>query len=167
MNKIKNENKLKNKKLNKYNIHKPETEESILEIIIFLIYIWQRNWVFVTNSNYLIPIIYWIWCCRLLIFQTKISWCNRIHSLKYLRSTTLGCRDIGIRKSEFVKSVRSINLSLKYQSFTTSGWKDIGIRNFEFVAKTNFFASICLNGMSSLHFCNTCIWKCIYILIFL
>ena len=27
-------------------------------------------------------------------------WSNRIHSLKYLRSTTLGCKDIGIRKSE-------------------------------------------------------------------
>ena len=27
---------------------------------------------------------------------------NIIQSLKYLRSTTLGCKDIGIRKSEFV-----------------------------------------------------------------
>ena len=27
---------------------------------------------------------------------------NRIHSLKYKRSTTLGCRDIGIREAEFV-----------------------------------------------------------------
>ena len=48
------------------------------------------------------PYIYGTWCCRLLIFQTKIIWCNKIRSLKYLRSTTLGCRHIEIRKSEFV-----------------------------------------------------------------
>jgi len=48
------------------------------------------------------PYVYGTWWCRLLIFQTKIIWCNIIQSLKYLRSSTLGCRDIGIRKSEFV-----------------------------------------------------------------
>jgi len=52
------------------------------------------------------PYIYGTWCCRLLIFQTKIILCNRIHSLKYLRSTTLGCRDIRIRKSEFVSKTQ-------------------------------------------------------------
>jgi len=52
------------------------------------------------------PFIYWTWCCRLLIFQTKIIWCNKIHSLKYLRSTTLGCRDIGIIKLEFVSKTQ-------------------------------------------------------------
>ena len=36
---------------------------------------------------------------RPLIFQT---YSNRIHSLKYLRSTTMGCTDIRIRKFEFV-----------------------------------------------------------------
>ena len=36
------------------------------------------------------------------IFQTLIIWSFRIHSLKYLRSTTLGCRDKGIKKTEFV-----------------------------------------------------------------
>ena len=35
-----------------------------------------------------------------LIFQTLIFWSIGIHSLKYLRSTTLGCRDEGIKKSE-------------------------------------------------------------------
>jgi len=62
--------------------------------------------------------IYGTWCCRLLIFLTKIIWCNRIHSLKYLRSTTMGCKDRGIWKSEFVSktlqflcplSIRGIN----------------------------------------------------------
>ena len=47
----------------------------------------NRNWVFATNPNFLIPI---------------IITSNIIHSLKYLRSTTLGCKYIGIRKSEFV-----------------------------------------------------------------
>ena len=37
-----------------------------------------------------------------MIFQTQIIWSNRIHSLKYLRSTTFGSKDIVIRKSEFV-----------------------------------------------------------------
>ena len=54
------------------------------------------------NLKFSNPYIYRIWCFRLLIFQTKIIWCNKIHRLKYLKSTTFGCRDIGIRKSEFV-----------------------------------------------------------------
>ena len=41
-------------------------------------------------------------CCKSLIFQTQIIWSNRIHSLKYLRSTTFGSKDKVIRKSEFV-----------------------------------------------------------------
>ena len=34
------------------------------------------------------------WRCKPLIFQTLIKWYNRIHILKYLRDTTLGCKDI-------------------------------------------------------------------------
>ena len=42
-----------------------------------------------------------LWC-KLLIFQTYIIWSNySIHSLK-LRTTTLDCSDIEIRKSDFV-----------------------------------------------------------------
>ena len=37
-----------------------------------------------------------------LIFQTENILTNRIHSLKYLRFTRLGCKDIRIRKSEFM-----------------------------------------------------------------
>ena len=40
--------------------------------------------------------------CKPLQFQTSIIWYNNIHSLKYLRSTTVGCKDIRIIKSEFV-----------------------------------------------------------------
>ena len=41
-------------------------------------------------------------CCKPLIFQTQIVLCYRIHSLKYLRYATFGCKVIVIRKSEFV-----------------------------------------------------------------
>ena len=41
-------------------------------------------------------------CFKPLIFQTQIIWSNRIHSLKYLRSTKFGSKDIVIRKTEFV-----------------------------------------------------------------
>ena len=40
--------------------------------------------------------------CKPLIFQTYIIWPNIINSLKYLRSTTLACQDIGTRIFEFV-----------------------------------------------------------------
>ena len=41
-------------------------------------------------------------CRKSLILQTYIIWSNRIHSLKYLRSTTWESKDIGFRKAEFV-----------------------------------------------------------------
>ena len=41
-------------------------------------------------------------CCNPLIFQNQIISSKIIHSLKYLRSPTLNCKDIGKRKSEFV-----------------------------------------------------------------
>ena len=48
------------------------------------------------------PYIFGTQCRKSLIFQTYIICYNRIHSLKYLRSTTLESKDIGFRKSEFV-----------------------------------------------------------------
>ena len=48
------------------------------------------------------PFIFETQCRKSLIFQTYIIWSNRIHSLKYLRSTTLEFKDIGFRKAEFV-----------------------------------------------------------------
>ena len=35
--------------------------------------------------------------CKPLIFQTYTVWYNRSHSLKYLRSISLGCWDIGFK----------------------------------------------------------------------
>ena len=44
--------------------------------------------------------------CKTLIFQTQIILSISINSLKYLRSTTLGYKDIVIRKSEFVAKIQ-------------------------------------------------------------
>ena len=46
--------------------------------------------------------IFGIWWCKPLIFQIYIILSIRINNLKYLRSTTLGHKDIEIRKSEIV-----------------------------------------------------------------
>ena len=51
---------------------------------------------------FIIPISFAIWWWKPLIFQICVMLWNRIYSLKYLRSTTLESKDIGIRKSEFV-----------------------------------------------------------------
>ena len=48
------------------------------------------------------PYIFGFQCRTSLIFLTYIVWSNRIHSLKYLRSTTLKSKDIRCRKAEFV-----------------------------------------------------------------
>ena len=45
-----------------------------------------------------------------MIFQTIIIWSKIIHSLKNLRSPTLNCKDIGIRKSEFVTKTQFLFL---------------------------------------------------------
>ena len=56
----------------------------------------ERNWVFALNSNFIIAI----------IFQSDISsldyWSHRISSLKYQKTTTPNCKDIGITKFEFL-----------------------------------------------------------------
>ena len=48
-------------------------------------------------------------CRKPLIFQNYIIWSNRIHRLKYLRSTTLGYKDIVIRKSEFEAKIQFLS----------------------------------------------------------
>ena len=47
------------------------------------------------------------WCCKPLKFQTNAHCSYIIHILKYQRSTTLGCKDIGIIKSEFVAKIEN------------------------------------------------------------
>ena len=50
--------------------------------------------------------IFGMYYIRPLVFQTYIIYSNLIHSLKYLRSPTLGYKDIGIRKLEFVANTQ-------------------------------------------------------------
>ena len=69
---------------------------------------WLRNWFFATNSNIQTPI-----SLKPLIFQAQNILSNRIHSLKYLGSTTFGFKDIVIRKSEFVAKTQFLNFCLE------------------------------------------------------
>ena len=67
-----------------------------------------RDWVFATNSYFLIPISFQPvyvnhWYFRLILFDLTEFIC-----LKYLRYATLGCKDIGIRKSQFVVIICAI-----------------------------------------------------------
>ena len=48
------------------------------------------------------PYIYATWWCKTFYFKFRFLIYNRILSLKYLSSTTLGCKDKGIRQFEFV-----------------------------------------------------------------
>ena len=50
------------------------------------------------------------WWCKPLIFQILIILSLSINSLKYLRSTKLGYKDIEIRKSEFVAKTQLLSL---------------------------------------------------------
>ena len=49
-----------------------------------------------------------LWC-KPLIFQTQAFWSVRIHSLKYQRSTTSGCTDIGIIIFSLWQKLNSFN----------------------------------------------------------
>ena len=54
--------------------------------------------------------------------QTQIIWSNRIHRLKYLRSTTFGFNDIVNRKSEFVTKTQF--------HYVNSNWAKIMIKMY-------------------------------------
>ena len=78
---------------------KPSSEQNDEDILVFL----SEKELSCCNklqlSNPHISATEW---CKPLIFQTYIIWSNRNHSLKYQRYTTFGCKDIEIRKFEFV-----------------------------------------------------------------
>ena len=56
---------------------------------------------FCNNFKNFNPYIFATWWRKSFIFQTLTVWSNRNQSLKYQMSTTSGCRDTGIKKSEF------------------------------------------------------------------
>ena len=70
----------------------------------------EKELSFCTNLSFQIPV-----TLNPVIFQTLLSWSNTIYSLKYLRSTTLFCKDIGVRKSEFATQTQFL-YKKKYDS---------------------------------------------------
>jgi len=65
----------------------------------------KRNRVFDEKSRFLIPFLHHL-MMKTLYFKLKLLDQNRIQSLKYPRSPKLGCKHIGIRKSEFVAKTK-------------------------------------------------------------
>ena len=60
-----------------------------------------RNWIFATNLDFPIS-----------LKLDGVNLDHTIHGLKYLKSTTLGCKDIGKRKSEFVTKIQFVSLEI-------------------------------------------------------
>ena len=98
-----------------HTIYQKLSQTAGYSIYYFLIY---RNYIFIARPHssdhwrkelslchknwFSYPYIFLTWWRKALIFQTKVILSNRIHSLKYLGSTTLGCKGIEIWKSKFV-----------------------------------------------------------------
>ena len=76
--------------------------------------VWQRNWVFATNSDFLITISSEPNAVDLRYFKLWILLDER--SLKYQRFTPSGGKNIGINKSEFVTKTQFICLQ-KFKIF--------------------------------------------------
>ena len=55
-----------------------------------------------------------LYLCNRMVYTFDISnliiWSNNIHTLKYQRSITLGCKDIAIRKFEFVAKTQFLSI---------------------------------------------------------
>ena len=66
------------------------------------------------------PYTFAIWWCTPLKFKIEIIQSNKILRLKYLRSTALGCKEIGIRKLELVpKLILWIHIYINYSNTCT------------------------------------------------
>ena len=83
---------------------------------------------------------------NLSFFILKIIWSDRIHSLKYQRSTTLGCIDKEIRKSEFVARTQFLCpyllMKRNYPPVLTS-W----------IRKTTFRLKLCFQNFANFGIC--------------
>ena len=69
-------------------------------------------------------------CRKSLIFQTYIIWSNRIHSLKYLRSTTLKSKDIGLEKQSLSQRLNSfcIEVLSKNSRYKSVRWLNVWLK---------------------------------------
>ena len=97
-------------------------------------------------SNFLNPIVLQPDNINLSFFILKIIWSDRIHSLKYQRSTTLGCIDKEIRKSEFVARTQFLCpyllMKRNYPPVLTS-W----------IRKTTFRLKLCFQNFANFGIC--------------
>ena len=101
--------------------------------------------------KYLNPNIFRTRCCKPLIFQNLIIWFNRIHSLKYLRSTKFGSKDIVIRKSEFVTKTQFLSL-IFFAAF--HAWKPKGSLDDAYSIAYMHTWSLCWFTLKGLCLCN-------------
>ena len=100
---------------------------------------WHKFWF----SN---PYIFATWWC----IQTIIMWSNRIQSLKYLRSPTLNCKAIGIRKSGVVAKTQFL-----YNIIAIWGlWKENLMLSFLFLANISLEVCWVVGIASSLFLAN-------------
>ena len=82
-----------------------------------------------------------------LIFQTYMIWSNRNRSLKYLRSMSLGCKDIEIRKSKFVAKTQFLYAYLTFQNKSPNAHCNRTI---------TLFGRLLIKSTSN---CKLCFWK--------
>ena len=107
----------------------------------------ERNWVFVTNTNCLIPKFLQPDCIHLWYFKPMHTW---IYSLTYQRSTKSGCKDKGIIKSEFLaKNSTPLYLNLFVQGFSLTPTQTV-LQSREDQFQENYFLFWKLSI-----FCNT------------
>jgi len=99
----------------------------------------QRNWVFATNSDFLI-VIYNLATRfpRPLIFQNINSGRSKSLSLKYQRFTPSGCKDIGVRKCKFVAKTQFLSENENTKIFDGFESEDIWISVWEVLIKYVF-----------------------------
>ena len=105
------------------------------QCLIFNIKLPFKGTEFLPQIHILKSYIFLTWWRKPLIFQTIIIWSKMIDSLKYLRLPTLKCKDIGIRKSEFVKK-NSIPLGWVLQQIFRI--QNIFASNFYWETRENF-----------------------------
>ena len=66
---------------------------------------------------------------NLFYFKLRSNWSNRTHSLKYLRSKTLGCKYIRIRKLKFVAMSQQLKLLTQCEGLEVkSDLLDVGVQ---------------------------------------
>ena len=97
--------------------------------------------------------------CKALIFQILIVLSISINSLKYLRSSTLGYKDIEIRKSEYVAKIKFLSGSAKNILWLlTLFTKNVYRRVWEEYKQNSFFRFPQSNCSTLMYLVNKKLW---------